>query len=196
MQGHGYAPPPREDRRRPSNGTLVTLRVIFSVATFLTCGVLAWAALLRLAIVTRSRLNWMVFGVAILLDAALFAFMVATGESEELTDGQAVTLIVGLLTLVCGGITYYLVADIRHYERSAPGYPRYGAHPAPVQPPPAAPGYGYGYPPMGPPADPVVPAQPPAAHQPPRPPGGLDQVRAELDELSDILRKGKGPEDR
>ncbi|MDX3851380.1 hypothetical protein [Streptomyces sp. AK02-01A] len=195
MQGHGYAPPPREDRRRPSDGTLVTLRVIFAVATFLTCGALAWAALLRLAIVTRSRLNWILFGVAILLDAGLFAFMVATGDSEELTDGQAVTLIIGLLTLVCGGITYYLVADIRHYERSAPGYQRYSALPVP-QPPRTPPGFGYGYPPAAAPVDPVVPAQPPAAHQPPRSPGGLDQVRAELDELSDILRKGKGPEDR
>ena len=50
MQGHGYAPTPPPG---PDQGGQVTLRVIFVVVAVMSCGLLAWACLLRLASVTR-----------------------------------------------------------------------------------------------------------------------------------------------
>lgn len=79
-----------------------------------------------------------------------------------------VALLVQMAIVTC----YFLVVDIRHHQ------------PAPVvimvPPPPARPPYPYQ----------------PTGHVPtPRPPGGqrIHQVRAELDELSDLLRpRGEG----
>ncbi|MEU1088267.1 hypothetical protein ABZ401_15800 [Streptomyces sp. NPDC005892] len=219
---HGYGYPPELPTARPSPATLTVLRVVFVVLTVLSCGFLAWAAMLRLAIVTRRPRDWGLFVLSLALTAGLGVYMdKLPGGDTELTDSQAFTTL-GWMFALLGGVTwYYLFSDLRHFgpngptavaarARTATGYPVAG----PVQ------GYGYppatpvhGKPPYGTPPYPSVPQQhqpqppqhqhqpQPPQHQPqptpppkrPGPPQRLDQVRAELDELSDYLRKeGEG----
>ncbi|MFE9726564.1 hypothetical protein ACFYQ5_23960 [Streptomyces sp. NPDC005794] len=205
MHGYGY-PPEQPPTRRPSSATLVTLRVVFVALALLSCGVLAWVAMLRLAIVTRKQRDWWLFGLVLALNVGLVFYIESLPEDEVvMTDGQAVILLSWILAVFVGTVTYYLYTEIRHYgayggPRSAPhagprtvpyagpysGYaaqhvaatpaPSYGSTPPPRQGPAATP----------PPAAPLAPpSDAPRAPAPQR----LDQVRAELDELSDYLRK-------
>jgi hypothetical protein len=213
MQGYGY--PPQQPKRGPSSATLTALRVVFVALTLLSCGFLSWAALLRLAIVTRKGLDWILMAGVVAGNAAMFVYIISTpDDQEELTDTQALVFLGWMICSVVGTITYYLYTEIRHFSRQS-GYP--GASPYGYVPPQApaagfpAPTPGYGYPP--PPAVPTrtpaptpptpTPPTPPAPTPPPAPaptapqtkpasPQRLDQVRAELDELSDYLRKEGG----
>lgn len=195
MQGQGYAPPPP---RRPSTGALVVLRVIFVAVPILSIGFLAWVAPLRAAIVTRKRVDWWVFAGSLAVLGISFAFL-STDNTDDFSTpyGNAGMSILLLNAVACVG--YYLYADIRHHQPYPNGYPV-----PPVQ------GVNYGYPqppspyavthpqtPMAPAPAPVplhAPAPAPNASVPPPPPqrpapARIDQVRAELDELSDYLRK-------
>ncbi|GGW42414.1 hypothetical protein [Streptomyces xantholiticus] len=126
--------------------------------------------------------------------------------------------LLAMLGLALGVPTHYLVADIRHYQepQTAAAWPPPLPTGSPYGPAAATGGpygmprqqsAGYGYPPAQPPAQ-VGPAQPQVqapSGRPPAPPiptpapssppasapaiGRIDQVRAELDELSDLLRK-------
>ncbi|WP_258564407.1 hypothetical protein [Streptomyces himalayensis] len=207
MHGHGQLPPPRH---RPTQGVQITLRVVFVALAVLSCGFLAWPALLRLAVTTRRRLDWILFTAKVVLDIVVITLLVQDPGEEEFTTwrgnvGMGI-LLVGLLVVVA----YYLAADIRHYSRPATGayapatgytqpqggygYP--GPHPQPYNattvptPQASAPS-----PPPSQPSAPFTPAVPPGP-QPPAPgrpaPARIDQVRAELDELSDYLRKQDG----
>ena len=193
MQGHGYAPTPPPG---PDQGGQVTLRVIFVVVAVMSCGLLAWACLLRLASVTRRTLDWWLFALAIVhIVATLYIIGTDPGEEEFTTwrgDVGMSMLLGGLIAIVA----YYLAADIRHSSRSRT---------APPSPYAQTTGYsqqsGYSYPPVQAP-QPYIPAPPvpqPPVHQPqPAPdpqrpgPARIDQVRAELDELSDYLRNHEG----
>ncbi|MGW0533562.1 hypothetical protein [Streptomyces sp. NPDC003032] len=198
MHGHGHAP---QQPPPPSGGTHVTLRVLFVVLAVVTCGLLAWTTLLRLAIVTRKAYDWALFGVATALDVtALVLIGMDPGEDEFQGPGNA-----GMIILLCtlmAAVAYYLFAEIRHFSRyrpAAPGFPApgpahsYGHGPQQTQP-------VYGYPHQQPPAPaPQQPAPAPAPPQPTAPtapqptaPARIHQVRAELDELSDYLRKQQG----
>lgn len=190
MHGYGY-PPQQPPASRPSSATLTALRVTFVALTMLSCGFLGWVAMLRLAVVTRKPRDWWLLAVVLVLTAGLFAFFASLPEDDEMTDAQAVVGIGWLLVLLAGVTTYYLVTEIRHY--AAPG-PYDGRGPA------SAPATN----PYRPPAAPTVPARHPTPPPTPNPytvqappptpaPQRLDQVRAELDELSDYLRKeGEG----
>ncbi|MEV8590549.1 hypothetical protein [Streptomyces sp. NPDC051180] len=192
MYGPPQAPQPPKS---PASGGLIALRVLFAALPLLSCGFLAWAPLLRLAIVTRRTLDWVLFGLAFLAGSGLFAYAAATGE-EEGTTLEAFVGIGTITVLAAGSVTYYLVAEIRHYERrgaapeQASAYRPYGADgsavtvPSPVGPPNP---YLDSRPPAPHPATPL----PPAATPPPGTPSAprIAQVRAELDELSDLLRK-------
>lgn len=246
MHGYGY-PPEQPPRLRPSQATLTLLRVLFVALTVLSCGLLAWGAMLRLAIVTRKGLDWALLVLVFALNVGLFAFIVSTPDDpDKMTDAQALIGGAWLFGVVFGVIAYYLYADIRHFGRNGPyGGPNrgslpatpgavpapYGGYPLPraqaVTPATPTPGYGYRPPAPRPPgrqpaAPPVpqppvsAPTPPPAAPRPaaPRPvppqpaspqpaspqpaspqpasPQRLDEVRAELDELSDYLRKEGG----
>ncbi|MEU7582433.1 hypothetical protein AB0B50_33165 [Streptomyces sp. NPDC041068] len=209
MHGHGYAP---QQPQPPSGGTHVTLRVLFVVLAVITCGLLAWAAMLRLAYVTRKSYDWVLFGLVTALDVtALVLIGVDPGEEEFQSTGNA-GMVIMLCTMVAA-LAYYLYADIRHFspyrQRQFTGHlppqtqPAYGY---PQQPAPA-PGPLHQQP-TRPPFQPAPPAQqtppphghqtpPPHAHQTPPPPtrpapARINQVRAELDELSDYLRKQEG----
>ncbi|MFI9584050.1 hypothetical protein ACIHCQ_19900 [Streptomyces sp. NPDC052236] len=199
MQGHGYAPP---QPNRPSNAMLIVVRVLFVAVALLTFGFLSWATMLRIAIMRRRPLDWALFWICLALVIAAIVIIGEFTSEAELPDGAeapATTLdyicLVILLGLALGVPTHYLVADIRHYQRPRPGLPSaapvytqpagpYSAPTVPYGVPTPPPGYGY------PAAQPHTQSQPPV--QPPSPTVAqprLDQVRAELDELSDYLRQ-------
>ncbi|MEU5402095.1 hypothetical protein ABZ348_22685 [Streptomyces sp. NPDC005963] len=232
MHGPGYAPPP--PGRPPSPALLNTLRVVFVALSLLSCGMLAWSAMLRIAIIRRRPLDWVLFGISLLLPIIVMGFIVEVSEAgkepdttdtkeEEMTGGDVIALLV-LLALAIGVPVHYLVIDIRHHQQPAKGWavaappytsaqPTYGQPPAPgygyppvnTPPPGRTPGYGYppappvntpsmNTPPPSPP--PSVPPAPPVNTPPPAAPAAdgrrIDQVRAELDELSDYLRREQG----
>lgn len=186
MHGHGYAP----QQPQPTSGsTHVTLRVVFVVLATLTCGLLAWAPMLRLVIVTRKARDWGLFALVTALDVtALVLVGIDPGADEFQGPGNA-GMVVMLSTLVAG-VPYYLYADIRHFNRLQ--QPQYGGYAGPQ------PAYGYpqqqGTAPVHP--QPTQPHQPPVQQTPPPParpaPARIHQVQAELDELSDYLRKQEG----
>ncbi|MGW0706064.1 hypothetical protein ACWD4G_08885 [Streptomyces sp. NPDC002643] len=214
MQGHGYAPTPPPG---PDQGGQVTLRVIFVVVAVMSCGILAWACLLRLASVTRKPLDWCLFALGIVhIIATLYIIGTDPGKDEFTTwrGDVGMSMLFGGLAAI---IAYYLYADIRHFSRNrmVPGGPY--AQTTVYSPQQT----GYGFPPVqvpqpytpGPPVQqtpvqqtpiPRPPVQPQPMHPqpPPRPqpapepqrpaPHRIDQVRAELDELSDYLRKHEG----
>ncbi|MEV0241433.1 hypothetical protein AB0I06_16085 [Streptomyces sp. NPDC050674] len=200
MYGHGAAPPPR------SAATVISLRVLFAAAGFLTCGVLACVPLFRVAVLRGRALDWALAWVSLPLSIAGFAVIGSLPEDDRRTDiALALILLLGV-----GAAVYFLVVDIAHHgeRRQAAGYA-----------PPHAPtvvhtpyGYPHSAPPYAPnstpvPAHPATPPHTPVPHDatprvpgpvqpPPSPqptaPARIDQVRAELDELSDYLRRHEG----
>ena len=175
MHGHGYAPPPP---KRPSTGVLVVLRVIFAAVPLLSIGFLAWVATLRVALVTRKAADWWIFVGSLAAMGISFGYL-STDHTDDFSspNGNVGMIILLLNAAACTG--YFLFADIRHYSRPHPfGYPQAAspyATPVPQQP-----------------VAPVrqVPVMPPPPQRPA--PARIDQVRAELDELSDYLRKRDG----
>ncbi|MCK7625098.1 hypothetical protein MUU72_18610 [Streptomyces sp. RS10V-4] len=221
MHGPVPAPPPY---RPPARGTVLALRVVFVAATVLSLGFLAWAAMLRAAIVLRRPLGWWLF-------AGHLALFIGTGmliTSFPEDDWRTNAGVGALLLQIAGVVAYYLVADLRAERARAsaapfpPAYPGPAPYPAapplpgtplaPYAPPPvhphpplhaqetqpfALPGHP-GRPPAAgpytapppPPPGPYGPPAPPPEHRPQ--PQRIDRVRAELDELSDYLRKEEG----
>ncbi|MES4888257.1 hypothetical protein [Streptomyces sp. NPDC096012] len=221
MHGHGYGQPVKQP---PHTGWLVFLRVLFVVLGFLSIGFLSWVMLLRLAAVTRRSLDWGLF-VAVLAADVLSVILLANEPGDEVnTTGGDVGMLLLLGSLVCA-TAYYLAADIRHFMMRQQAYSAQQSAPAYGYPGPATPYTA----PSGP-TPPVAPSVPhqstaPTAHTaphtpPPMPPthsplptppsqrpapARIDQVRAELDELSDYLRRhdvrrdgepGGGPDGR
>ncbi|MFI1186858.1 hypothetical protein [Streptomyces californicus] len=207
---HGYGPSPQQPiAPRPSPATITAVRVILVVMTVMSCGLLGWAPMLRLAIVTRKGRDWVLLAVVAVSNVALFAFILATPDDpDDMTDAQALILAAWMLGGLAAVVTYYLSAEIRHYSSlgAPPPYAAYASPPLPYQQQ-----HPYQQHPVQPQPHPQPPtAHPPQPHPQPRPPQGqhpnpytapaapttptpaprrLDQVRAELDELSDYLRK-------
>ncbi|WP_405992827.1 hypothetical protein [Streptomyces sp. NBC_00986] len=207
MQGHGY---PQPAKPPPPTGALVLVRVLFVGISVFCIGFLAWTMLLRLAIVTRKSLDWGLFVAALAADVLSVVLLGSEpGEDVHTAGGYlGITLLLGTLV---ASIAYYLAADIRHFQQLREG--AYGGQPAPAYgyPQPARPAQPPSYtattspqhtpPPMPhtpvpqqhtPPPMPHTPVPQPPMNTPPpqRPaPARIDQVRAELDELSDYLRK-------
>ncbi|MGY5127955.1 hypothetical protein [Streptomyces nigrescens] len=254
---HGPVPafPPH---RPPARSTVILLRVVFVAVAVLSLGLLAWATLLRAALVRRGQLSWWLFGGDVVVLIGSFLLVTNYPETDWRTD-----LGVGLVLLqIAVAVAYYLVVDVRAQQptgygdvraqqptgygdvraqqataygdvraQQATGYgvgrapAAYGMPPAPAahpygvpQPPAPAPRYAqappYGapggaapvnpyamtetrLPPPGGPGAPPRPSPPPAGpYVPPpdrpQPPQRIDRVRAELDELSDYLRKEEG----
>ncbi|MYT72612.1 MULTISPECIES: hypothetical protein [unclassified Streptomyces] len=211
MHGHGYAPPPR----LPSSGAQAGLRVLFVALAVLSCGFLAFVPVLRLAVTTRRKADWGVFAGVAALQFICWVGVFSDPGADEFTTWWGNTAMGLMFVDMIISVSYYLVCDIRFVRR----HPQpMGAAPYGVQPPPV---YGYPQPqhqpqpqqyPQAPVAPPVhgmttqtggtapLPHQTPApapapAPQPStqgQPPQRIDQVRAELDELSDYLRKQDG----
>ncbi|MDN3023097.1 hypothetical protein [Streptomyces sp. S.PB5] len=196
MYGHGAVPPAR------SAATVITLRVLFACAGLLSCGLLACVPLFRLAILRGKWFDWLLAWISLPLSVTGLAVVGSVPETDVKSDiALGVILLLGAFSCV-----YFLVMDIRYHNRPQ----QFGGY-APPQATtvPMPHGHaGYGYPqPASPyttaPTHQPVPQQPPAtAFQPPAPipqppphqpaPARIDQVRAELDELSDYLRNHDG----
>ncbi|MEU7553772.1 hypothetical protein AB0B01_15740 [Streptomyces sp. NPDC044571] len=186
---HGPGIPPQQGPQ-PSTGGVVALRVLFALLPVLSCGFLAWGTMLRLAVVTRKSRDWGLLAAS----GVLTVFWIALINADKTPDTSGWQSDTGALGTILTGFAvcvYFLIADIRHHDvaaaaRTAPWYP---PRPAPYVPPqqqnttPAA----YAYPPT---PQQQAPAPAPAA---PATPPRIGQVRAELDELSELLRKQTPP---
>jgi hypothetical protein len=145
-----------------------------------TIGILSWLPMLRLAV--RSRRGWDWFWCAVVVVIATGAF-VLVGQSDDENGWQTDVGAAGLILLALGVPVYFLAVDLwwysAHRSRTASSpTDRPGAGHPPGAPWPAAP-----------PTLVPAPASPPA---PAAPSGRIDQVRAELDELSAYLRNQEG----
>lgn len=215
MHGHAPAPPPRP----ATTATVVVLRVVFVAVTLLSLGFLSWVTMLRVAILRRRALDWLLFWTSCVLVVLAF---VEFGTGPDEPDALAYTTLAGVFLLACGVTTHYLIVDIRHHRPARPAAPAVAPAVAPYVPP-GYPPAAYGYPaaphqPVPPlqPQQPLQP-QPPQPQQPLRPPAQpqpqpysqpqaqpqaqaqpqpqhqrIRRVRAELDELSDYLRREEG----
>ncbi|MER7051627.1 hypothetical protein [Streptomyces sp. NPDC000351] len=223
MYGNSAAGPP------PSRGaaTVITLRVLFAAAGFLTCGLLACVPLFRIAVLRGRGLDWTVAWLSLPVSIGCLAVVGELPESDRRTD----LAMIALLLIGAAASAYFLVVDIRlhaaprqfagyapprqapaaYYGQShpagpyaptvvsqpplapapRPAHPGFQTHPAPQAPIPQAPI------PQAPVTRTPVPQGPASSPPPPRhpAPARIDQVRAELDELSDYLRNhdGNGP---
>lgn len=214
MQPLGH---PQPVKPPPALGWLVALRVLLVILSIGSIGLLAWIPLLRLALLTRRAIDWCVMAASIVVEF-LGVLLLGTDETENTTTVAGNLGVVLILFVMMGSATYYLIVEIRNYQRIRAGaftgpQPAYGWAPSPYGPttiaPTAGPTVPYGSrppmaqgpmqlsPPPGPfaPAPgqtpPPVPAHPSVPSQPPVPPPAsprIEQVRAELDELSDYLR--------
>ncbi|MEU2778342.1 hypothetical protein ABZ646_37055 [Streptomyces sp. NPDC007162] len=191
MQGQGHAQPVQ---RPPHNAVLVLLRVVFVATGLFSLGFLTWVMMLRLAVVTRRSVD---YGLLVAVAAADVLSLVLLG-SEPGDDVHTAGGYVGITLLfgtLLATVVYYLAADVRHFQRRRAQYAAqsYGYAP-PVSP------YTTGTAPLDtrPPHTPPPILRQPSAHPPiPAPPqrpapARIEQVRAELDELSDYLRKHDG----
>ncbi|MGW4159383.1 hypothetical protein [Streptomyces sp. NPDC004788] len=185
MYGHGY-PQPTPPPQRGVPASVIVLRVLFAVLPLLSIGFLTWATALRIALLTRKVWDWILLAVSV---AVVIAGLVLMPDDP---DASRADWVVGMILLNAVAFTaYFLVVDIRH--------DRAPAAPAPVLPPSPSPSPynpyaatvpahqpqpGYDYP------QPQPQSQPQAQPQPLTPPNPrIHQVRAELDELSDLLRR-------
>ncbi|NXY99253.1 hypothetical protein HYE82_33725 [Streptomyces sp. BR123] len=202
---HGPGLPPQQGPQ-PSSGGVVALRVLFALLPVLSCNFLGWASMLRLAILTRRTTDWVLLGANFALTVVWV--LVFDADKTPNTDGWQSDLgAFGLIFTSFVTCIYFLVADIRHHERLAAARTAawYPAQPAPYVSPqqtqPSQPGYGYPQAqtqPMQPRLQAQPMPQPPQAQpQAPAPgpvtPPRIGQVRAELDELSELLRKQTPP---
>lgn len=185
---------PPQHGHQPTSGGVVTLRVLFALLPILSCGFLAWGSMLRLAVVTRTTRDWTLLALSCVLSVG-WVVLIGLDPTPD-TDGwqgntgAAGTILTGFATCV-----YFLAADIRHHERRALAAQThwYPAQPAPYARPQQAAGPAYGYPPAQGPAQAPLPPQVPPQPPQPTPPPRIGQVRAELDELSELLRKQTPP---
>ena len=133
MYGPGAPSPPR------SAGTVIALRVLFTITAFLSCGILACVPLFRVALLRGRWFNWTAAWASLPVSVACFAVIGTVPESDPRSDtALAVVLLLGAVA----GI-YFLVMDIRPNNRQSP-YAGYAPPQAATVP------AGYGYPPPSP----------------------------------------------
>lgn len=204
MHGIGPGPvPPRS--RRPSTAALAVERAGLTVVSLCAIGFLSWISLLRAASVTRRRAGWFALWCSVAC-AVLGTFFIAVDPgSDEIEGWQGNLGMVFLLLNAFAGTAYYLYSDIRYRATAAapPGFAGSyadapGRYPAPGTFAPAAPAGPYAPTAHGAPARPAPGYAPPFPAPAPPYPGRIDQVRAELDELSAYLRAeeaGRAPAD-
>ena len=203
MAGHISIPPPR--RTTASRVGVVALRILLVLVPPFTLGFLAFVPLVRVAAVRRRAADWALCCIVALLSVVGFALIGTDSSDNGWQTALGMIDILGL-ALICP--VYFLVAELRwHNRRYAPVYRPVPGYPQPQplpQPQPHQYPAPYQYPNAGvppysaPPSTPVprpvpvavaVPASmPPSMPASPSPSGGrIDQVRAELDELSAYL---------
>ncbi|MFD3530058.1 hypothetical protein [Streptomyces sp. NPDC058664] len=202
---YGQVPTPAPARATGPSAATITVRVLITVLVVLSLGFLAWVAMLRIAIMRRSGRDWALFWVHLVFNIACVVPLEQRFAGTWMNTAGMVVLLVQMAIVTC----YFLVVDIRHHQ---PAPVLVMVPPPPAQPPAQPPyrplGYAYGADgtpvtasgPLAAPNPYLSAAAPPLVvpvPQPPQPPAGprIDQVRAELDELSDLLRThGEGDE--
>ncbi|MFE1234828.1 hypothetical protein [Streptomyces sp. NPDC059442] len=176
---------------------MIVLRVLFALLPLFSIGFLTWATMLRLAVVTRRALDWVLCGLS---GAVMVTGLLLMPDDIETTQADVAMSLVLINAAVF--TVYFLVVDIRHdrlrVRAGVPPYPPYATtvpqHQAGYVPPAATPTptpYPQPHTPQTP-SQPTLPPQPQdRPQQQPHPQGShrIDQVRAELDELSHLLRK-------
>ncbi|MFF2774898.1 hypothetical protein ACFVU3_08310 [Streptomyces sp. NPDC058052] len=205
MYGQMPAAPAPRPGGRPSAGT-VAVRALVTAAVVLSLGLLAWVAMLRLAIMRRTVRDWALFWTQLAATIGCFVLL-----QEQFANSWKSDVGAGLILAMGAGVAwYYLATDIRHHRAAAapgpypaPHAPAYGYPPVNPATAVTAPG-PHPYAPQGPapapvpnpyastpppPAAPAAPVNAPVNAPTPPPSPRIDQVRAELDELSDLLRK-------
>jgi len=171
MNGPGPIPPQR--RSTAVRAAVVLLRVVLTLVPLATLGILGWVPLVWLAVTRRRTQDWVMLCLtAFLCTGSLFLGGYTNGYDNWQTNVGVGSLL--MLAVFCS--VYFLFNDLRRRDRRhalPPVHQPYLPHPA-------------GYSPIGP-AVPVgsTPLPPP----PTAPSGRIDQVRAELDELSAYLRE-------
>ncbi|GAA2306965.1 hypothetical protein OKJ48_32340 [Streptomyces kunmingensis] len=213
MYGPGATPPSRNE------GTVITLRVLFPVLSVLSCGLLSCVPLFRIAVLRGKPLDWLLAWAALPVSLGLLAVVGSLPEKDPRTDvalaavliiaaGSAAHFLVFDIRRAQPVFPYPPTATTVGYgypqRHPGPQYPQ--ARPQPQQQPPytqpfppsahnlptqaATPTPSPTPPPMSPPQQQPNQGQHQVQHQnAPQPPHRIDQVRAELDELSDYLRK-------
>ncbi|MFD4955017.1 hypothetical protein [Streptomyces sp. NPDC058451] len=216
MHGPGYAPPqpPRPSTALVVGLRVLFVALSLLSVGFLAWGTMLRVACMTRA---RRDWVLFVLSLVVLFTACVFIGVGGTGkEGDPQTWHSDVGAALFLLSAF-GSVGYFLYRDLRHHEAPltgqvahgpaaatvAYGYPPspapqsygpppapYGLQPAPYSPPrpgPYAPPQPASYSSAPNPAP--VPARDAVPGQPQRPaPARIDQVRAELDELSDFLR--------
>ncbi|MEU9996097.1 hypothetical protein [Streptomyces sp. NPDC050848] len=174
---------------------MIVLRVLFALLPLFSIGFLTWGTMIRLAVVTRRARDWVLCGVSA---AVMITGLIILPENVETTQADIAMSLILLNALAF--TVYFLVVDIKHDKvrlglvvppQAAP-YNPYGAtvprHQAGYVPPVQA--QPQPQPQPTPQPQPVIPPQPTVQPAPANP--RIDQVRAELDELSNLLRKDEG----
>jgi hypothetical protein len=153
-------------------------RVVLAAISLLSLGMLAWVPLLWLAAFSRRTGDWIRCAV---VAAASAAAIVLAGYTDNEDDWQTNAGVCTLIVLAVGGALYFVVVDLWRHAAAGSAVPS-PSHESYLPPsPPHQPWYA---------ADQPQPVYPPAPYALPAPSGSgrIDQVRAELDELSDYLR--------
>jgi hypothetical protein len=197
---YGPGPGPGSARSSGGNAARIAERALLACCSLFSCGVFACVPLFRIAFLRGRWYDWAAATFSLL--APLAAFIVVGRYPEASTASNSALVAILVFGLITGG--YYLSFDLRQ-QRYRPGHPPPYFAPSPeyTTSVPPRPGYGYTYPQQYPdvpfPPRPLSPPHIPAHGDPtPRPLSvrpdhypRIDQVRAELDELSDLLRKGQ-----
>jgi hypothetical protein len=185
MYGPSPAPPPGSSAVRAGR---VVLRVVFFAVSLGSIGFLSWVPPLVLAIRTRRLLDWLC---AVAVTGLVISATVLLDESSDDSDWQTNAGMAILLFLALAAPVYHLIGDLRRAQAADAAAARdFG-----MNLPPGVNPYALGVP-VTPPypvaAYPAAPAPVPLPQPPPAGPGRserIDQVRAELDELSSYLRE-------
>ncbi|MFJ5141442.1 hypothetical protein [Streptomyces sp. NPDC088707] len=202
-------PAPAPPRAAGPTAATITVRVLITVLVVVSLGFLAWVAMLRIAIMRRTGRDWALFWGQLVLNVGCVVPLEQRFAGTWMNTAGMIVLLVQMAVVTC----YFLVVDIRHHQPAPVVIMMPPPSPAPHlqhQPQPqaypygtpspgyATPGYatpGYGYPPAAvtTPSPAAVTTPSPAPGQVPPPLPGhaprIEQVRAELDELSDLLRQ-------
>ncbi|MBC3840232.1 hypothetical protein GXW82_08620 [Streptacidiphilus sp. 4-A2] len=183
MNGPGPIPPKR--RSTAVRATVILLRVVLAAVPLVTVGILGWVPLVWLAATRRRTRDWVMLCLTAFLCTAM---LILCGATDSYTNWESNIGGGGLMLMAVFCSVYFLVNDLRRAQRKPPATllgPALAPAPALGLGPDGRP-YPQPYPPR---PTGYRPAPAPAAPPVPAPSGRIDQVRAELDELSAYLRE-------